>query len=118
LSLTLSEEHTLRLFENRVLRRIFGPMWNEVTRGWRKLHNEELHKLCSSPNIVRMNKSRTIRWAGNIVCMGEMSTAYKILVGKSDGKRPLRKPRPKWGNNIKMYLREVEMENVDWIHMA
>jgi hypothetical protein len=77
------------VFENRVLRRIFGPKGDEVTRGWRKLHNEELHNLYSSPNIIRMIKSRRMRWIGHVVRMGEKRNAYRILVGKPEGKSPL-----------------------------
>jgi hypothetical protein len=83
-SLTLREEHRLRLFENRVLRRIFGPKRDEVTREWRKLHNEELRDLYSSPSIIRIIKSRRMRWAGHVARMGERN-AYRLLVGKPEG---------------------------------
>jgi hypothetical protein len=106
-SLTLKEEHRLRVFENRVLRRIFGPKRDDVTRDWRKLHNEELHNLYSSPNIIRMIKSRKIRWAGHVARMGETRNAYRILVGKPEGKRPLGTPRRRWVDKIKMALREI-----------
>jgi hypothetical protein len=79
-SLTLREEHRLRVFENRALRRIFGPKRDEVTGGWRQLHNE-LHNLYSSPNIIRMIKSRRTRWARDVARMGEKRNAYRILVG-------------------------------------
>jgi hypothetical protein len=85
-SLTLWEEHKLRVFENRVLRRIFASKWDEVTGEWRKLHNEELHDLYSSPNIIRKIKSRGIRWAGHMAHMGEKRKVYKVFVGKSKGK--------------------------------
>jgi hypothetical protein len=88
-SLTLREEHRLRVFENRVLRRIFGPMRDEVIRGWRKLHNEQLHNLYCSPSIIRIIKSRKMRWAGHVARMGELKNGYRILVGKPEGKRPL-----------------------------
>jgi hypothetical protein len=88
-SLTLREEHRLRVFENRVLRRIFGPKRDEVTGGWRQLHNEELHKLYSSPSIIRMIKSRRMRWAGHVARMGAKRNAYRILVGNPEGNRPL-----------------------------
>jgi hypothetical protein len=79
-SLTLREEHRLRVFENRMLRRIFGPKRDEVTGGWRKLHNEELHNLYSSPSIIRMIKSRRVRWAGHVAQMGEKKHALRIVV--------------------------------------
>jgi hypothetical protein len=118
LSLTLREEHRLRVFENRVLRRIFGPKRDEVTGGRRKLHNEELHGLYSSPSIVKMIKSRIMRWAGHVARMGEVRGAYNILVGRPEGKRPLGTPRRRWEDNIKMDLREIGFGDVDWIHWA
>jgi hypothetical protein len=84
-SLTLREEHRLRVFENRVLRRIFGPKRDEVTGEWRKKHNEELHNLYSSPDIIRQVKSRRMRWAGHVARMGEERIVYKVLVGKPEG---------------------------------
>jgi hypothetical protein len=96
-SFTLSEEQRLRVFDNRVLRRIFGPKGDEVTGEWRKLHNEELHNLNSSPDIIRQVKSRRMRWAGHVACMGEERKLYKVLVGKPEGKRPLGRPRPRFG---------------------
>jgi hypothetical protein len=93
LSLTLREEHRLRVFENRVLRRIFGPKRYEVTGGWRKLQNEELHGLYSSPSIVRVIKAWRMRWAGHVARMGEVRDAYNILVGSPEGRRPLGRPR-------------------------
>jgi hypothetical protein len=92
-SLTLREEHTLRAFENRVLRRIFGPKRDEVTGEWRQLHNEELSDFYSSPSIIRIIKSRRMRRSGHVVRMGEKRNAYKLLVGKPEGKRPLGRPR-------------------------
>jgi hypothetical protein len=106
-SLTLREEHRLKVFENRVLRRIFGPMTDEVTGDWRKLLNEELHILYSSPNIIRMIKSRSRRWAGLIVRMGEKRNAYSILVGKPGRKRPSGRQRRRWLDIIKIDLREI-----------
>jgi hypothetical protein len=88
-SLTLREEHTLRVFENRVLRRIFGLKRDEVTGGWRKLHNEELHGLYSTPSIVRVIKARRMRWAGHVARMRKVRGAYNILVGRPEGRRPL-----------------------------
>jgi hypothetical protein len=93
LVLTLKEEHRLRLFENRVLRRIFGPKRDEVTGEWRKLHNEELRDLYSSPSIIIIIKSRRMRWAGHVARMGEKRNAYKLVVAKPEGKRPLGRPR-------------------------
>jgi hypothetical protein len=97
----------LRVFENRLLRRIFGPKRDEVTGGWRKLHNEELRSLYSSPSIITMIKSRRMRWAGHVARMGEKRNAYRILVEKPEGKRPLGRPRRKWVNNIKIDLTEM-----------
>jgi hypothetical protein len=107
--LTLREEHTLRVSENRVLRRIVDPKRDEVTGDWRELHNEELYNLYSSPNIItcRMIKSRGTRWAGHVARMWERGNAYRMLVGKSEGKRPLGRPRRRWVDNIKMDLREI-----------
>jgi hypothetical protein len=103
LSLTLREEHRLRVFENRVLR-IFGPKRDEVTGGWRKLHNEELHGLYSSPSIVSVIKVRRMRWAGHVARMGEVRGAYNILVGRPEGRRLLGRPRRRWEDNIKWIL--------------
>jgi hypothetical protein len=91
-SLTLREEHTLRVSEYRMLRRIFGPKREEVAGGWRRLHNEELHNLYTSLNIITAIKKRKIRWARNVARLGDIRNAYKILVGNSEGKRPLRRP--------------------------
>jgi hypothetical protein len=88
-SLTLREEHRLRVFENRVLWKIFGSKRDEVIGGWRKLHNEELHYLHSSPRIIRMMKSMRVRWAGRLARMGEKMNAYRVLVGKPEGKEDL-----------------------------
>jgi hypothetical protein len=108
----------LRVFVNRVLRRIFGPKRDEVTGVRRKLHNEELHGLYSSPSIVRVIKARRMRWAGHVARMGEMRGAYNILVGRLEGRRPLERPRRRWEDNIKMDLREIGFGAVDWIHLA
>jgi hypothetical protein len=116
-SLTLREKHRLRVSENRVLRRIFGPKRAEVT-GWRKLHNEELHGLYSLPGIVRMIKARRMRWAGHVAYMGEVRGAYNILVGRPEGRRPLGRPRCTREDNIKMDLTEMGFGDVDWIHLA
>jgi len=116
-SLTLREERRLRLFENRVLRRIFGPKRDEVTGEWRKLHNEELNDLYCSPNCVWVIKSR-MRWAGHVARMGERRGVYRVLVGKPEGKRPLGRPRRRWEDNIKMNLQEVGCGGMDWIELA
>jgi hypothetical protein len=100
-----------------VLRRIFGPM-SEVDGSWRKLHNDELHDLYSSPNIVRVIKSRRMRWAGHVVRMGEVRDVYRLLVGRPEGKRPLGRPRRRWEDNIKMDLREIGIDGVNWIRLA
>jgi hypothetical protein len=118
LSLTLREEHGLRVFENRVLMRIFGPKRDEVTGGWRKLHNEELHVLYSSPSIIRVTKARRMRWAGHVARMRDVRGAYNILVGRPEGRRPLGRPRRRWEDNIKLDLREIGFGDVDWIHWA
>jgi hypothetical protein len=95
-SLTIREEHRLRVFENRVLRRIFGPKREEVTRDWKKLHSRELHNLYSSPDIIRHIKSMRMRWAGNVARKGDVRNVYRVLVGKPEGKRPLERPRRRW----------------------
>jgi hypothetical protein len=118
LSLTLSEEHRLRVFENRVLRRIFGLKRDEVTGEWKKLHNVELHDLYSSPSIIRIMKSRMMRWAGHVARMGKKRNVYRLLVGKPEGKRPLGKPRRRCVDNIRMDLGEVGWGDVDWIGLA
>ncbi|KAJ4450901.1 hypothetical protein ANN_02335 [Periplaneta americana] len=117
-TLTLREEQRLRVFENKVLRKIFGAKRDEVTGEWRKLHNAELHALYSSPNIIRNIKSRRLRWAGHVARMGESRNAYRVLVGRPEGKRPLGRPRRRWEDNIKMDLREVGYDGRDWINLA
>jgi len=117
-SLTLREERRLRVCENRVLRRIFGSKRDEVIGEWRKLHNEELNDLYSSPNIIRAIKSRRMGWAGQVARMGDRSGVHRVLVGKSEGKRPLVRPRRRWEDNIKMDLQEVGCEGMDWIELA
>jgi len=106
---TLREERRLRVFENRVLRRKFGRKRDEVTREWRKLHNEELNDLYSSPNIVRVIKSRRTRWAGHVACMGESRGVDSVLVGKPEGKRPLGRPRRSWKYNLKCIFRKWDV---------
>ena len=95
------------MFDNRVLRRIFVLKRDGVTGEWRKLHNEELNDLYCSPNIMRVVKSRRMRWAGHVARMGERRVVHKVLVGKPEGKRPLGRPRRRWEDNIKMDLEEV-----------
>jgi len=114
--LTLREERKLRVFENRVLRRIFGPRRDEVTGEWRRLH-EELNDLYNSPNIVRVIKSRRMRWAGHVARMGEERWVYRVLVGKSEGRRPLGRPRRRWAD-IRTDLQEVGCVYMDWIGLA
>jgi hypothetical protein len=104
--------------ENRVLRRIFGPKRDEVTGGWRKLHEEELRDLYSSPSVIRIIKSRRMRWAGHVVRMGEKRNAYRLLVGKPEGKRPLGRPRRSWVDSIRMDLLEIGWGGVDRIGLA
>ena len=117
-SLTLWEERKLRVFENMVLRRIFGPKRKEVTGEWRRLHNEELNDLYSSPNIVRVIKSRRMRWVGHVARMGEEREVYRVLVGKPEGRRPLGRRRRRWVDNIRMDLQEVGCGYMDWIGLA
>jgi hypothetical protein len=103
---------------NRMLRRIFGPKSDGVTGGWRKLHNEELHNLCSSPSIIRIIKSRRMRWTGHVARMGEKRNVYRLLIGKPEGRRPLGRPRCRWIDNIKIDLLEIGLSVVDWIGLA
>jgi len=113
----LREERRLKVFQNRVLRRVFGPKRHEVTVEWRKLHNEELRDLYSLPNIVRVVKSRRMRWAGHVARMVQERGVHKVLVGKPEGKRQLGNPRRRWEDNIKMDLREVGGGG-DWMELA
>jgi hypothetical protein len=117
-SLILREEHRLSVLENRVLKRIFGPKRDEV-RGWcRKLHIEESHNSYSSQSIIGIIKSKRMRWAGHVARMGEKGTAYRLLVRKTEGKRPLVRPRRRWVDNIKMDLGEIGWGDVDWTGLA
>jgi len=106
------------VFENIVLRGIFGPRMDEVTGDWRRLHNEELNYLYSSPNIMRMIKSRRMRWDQHVARMGEERGAYRFLVGKPEGKRAVGRPRRRWVDNIRMDLQEVGCGYVGWIGLA
>ena len=117
-SLTLREERELTVFENMELRRIYGPRRDEVTGDWRRLHKEELKGLYSSPNIMRVMKSRRMRWAGHVACMGEERGAYRVLVGKPEGKRPLGRSRHRWVDNIRTDLQEVGCGCMVWIGLA
>jgi len=116
-SITLTEERRLRLFENRVLRRIFGLKTGEGTGEQRRLHNEELYVLYSSPNISRVIKSRRMRWAGNVACMGDSRGTYRVLVWRPGRKKTLGRPSRRWENNTKINLQEVGW-GMDWIDLA
>jgi hypothetical protein len=113
-SLTVRGEHKLRVIGNRVLRIIFGPKKDGVMEGWRKLHDEELHNLHSPPDIIRIIKSKSMRWAGHVTRMGEKRHMYRLLVGKPEGERPLGRPRCRWIDTIKMDLLEIGWSVVDW----
>ena len=106
------------LFENRVLKRVFGPKRDEVTGEWRKLHNEEIDGLYCSSNIVRVIKSTRMRWARHVARMGERRGVYSALVGKPEGKRSLGRPKNRWEDNVKMDLQEVGCGGMDWIELA
>jgi hypothetical protein len=114
----LREEHRLRVFENRVLRRIFGLKRDEGTGEWRKLHNEELHNLYSSSDIITQVKSRRMRWVGHVAHIGEEKKVYKVLVRKPEGKTPLGRPRHRWEDGIRMDLRETGLGGMDWIQLT
>jgi hypothetical protein len=118
LSLTLREERRLRVFENRLLRRIFEPKKNAVTGQWRKQRNEEINDLCCSPNNFRVIKSRRMRWAEHLAGLGERRGIYKDFVGKPEVKRPLGRPRRRWKDNIKIDIKEGGMGGMDWIELA
>jgi hypothetical protein len=106
----------LKVFENRKLRRIFGPK-REVDGSWRKLHNDELHRLYS-PNIVRVIKARRMRWVGHVARKGEGRSLYRVLIGRLEGKSLLVRPRSRWKNNIKMDIREIGINGANWIRLA
>jgi hypothetical protein len=106
------------VFENRVLRIKFGPRRDEVTGEWRKLHNEELHILYSSQNIIRQIKSRKMRWAVHVARMGEERNVYRVLMGKPEGKRPFGRQRRRWEDWIRMDLWEIGWGSVDWIQLV
>jgi hypothetical protein len=118
-SLTLREECRLRVFENKVLRRIFGPKRDEGTGEWRRLHNKELYALYFSPNIIQMIKSRRLRWAGHVARMGDRRGAYRAFVGKPEGRRQIGRPRRRWEDQSQMDLRQIEWGGgMDWINLA
>jgi hypothetical protein len=114
---TLREGHRLRVFENRVLRRIFGPMRDEVMGDWRKLHNAELHNLYSSPDFIRQIKLRRMTWAGHVAGMGEGRNVCRVLLGKPEGKKPLGRPRRRSEDGTKWTLERL-VGGVEWIHLA
>jgi hypothetical protein len=116
-SLTLREVYALRMFENTVLNKIFGPNRAEVTGELIKLHNEELRDLYSSPSTVRVIKSRRMRRAGHVAYIGEIIGVYRVLVGKPERKRPLGRPRRRWEDNIKKDLQEVGCRSMDWLNI-
>jgi len=117
-SLILREKRRLRVFENRVLRRIFGPKRDKVALKWRKLHNEELNELYCSPNIIRVIKSRRIRWAGHVARMGESGGIYRVLVGKLEGKRSLGRLRHGLEDSIKIDLHDVGCGSMVCVELA
>jgi hypothetical protein len=107
-----------RVFENRVLRKIFVLKRDEVMEDWRKLHSEELHNLSSSPDIIRQVKSMRMRWVGHVAHVGEERKVYKVLVGKPEGRRPIGRPRRRWEDGVRMDLKEIGLGGVDWIRLA
>ena len=117
-SLTLREERRLRVFENRMLRRVFGPKRDEVKGEWRKLHNKDLSDLYPLPSIVRVVKSKSMKWAGHVARMGEERVVYRVLVEKPGGKSPMGRPRHRWEDNIKMDLQEVGGSCGNWMELA
>ena len=106
------------MFENKVLRKIFGTKGDEITGEWRKLHNTELRALYFSSNIIRNLKSRRLRWAGHVARMEQFRNTYRVLVGKLESKRALGRPRCRWEDDIKLDLKEVSCDAGDWIDLA
>ena len=117
LSFLHPDQFKARVFENRVLRRIFGPKREKVPREWGRLHNEELNDL-NSTNVIWLIKSSRMRWVGHIAHMWERKVAYRVLVGNPEGKRTLGRPRHRWEDNIKMDLQEVGCGGMDWIDLV
>jgi hypothetical protein len=105
------------VFQNRVLKTIFGPKREEVTGGWRKLHKKELHNFYSSPNIIRIIKSKRMKWVGHVPCMAETGSTYKIFIGKPEVLRTLTRPWHRWNDNNKINLSEIGLESVNWIYL-
>jgi hypothetical protein len=116
-SLALREDHRLRVFENRVLRRIFGPRMEE-DGSWRRMHNDVLLSLRFPTDVVRVIKSRSMRWDGHVARMGERTGVYRVLVGRTEGKKPVGRPRRRWEDNIKLDLREIGIDGANWIQLA
>jgi hypothetical protein len=117
-SVTLREEHRLRAFANRVLRRVVGTERNKVSGEWRRLHREELYALYFSPNIIRAIKSRRMGWPGHVACLGDRRGTNRVLVGRPQEKRPLERPRHRWEANIKTDLQEVGLGGMDRLDLA
>jgi hypothetical protein len=117
-TLTREYENWFRVFENKVLRRIHGPKRDDHTGEWRRLHNEELHSLHAAPDILRVIKSRRLRWAGQVAHMTDDRTVYRVMVGNLQGKRPVGRPRTRWADNVKKDLREVGLSEDDWMDRA
>jgi hypothetical protein len=115
---TAAREGNCSLFENRVLRGILGPKRDKATGEWRRLHNEELNDLYSFPNIIWVIKSRRMRWAGHVALMGEGRGAYRILVGRPEGRRPVGRPRRRWEDNMQMDLQGVGWGGTNWIELT
>ena len=111
----MREENKLTVFKNRVLRKMFGPKTDEVTGEWERLHNEETYDLYPSPNVIRVIKSRRMRWAGHVACMGDRRSAYRVLVESRDENRSLGRPKRRWEDNIKIGLQVVGWGGIDWI---
>jgi hypothetical protein len=116
--LALSKEHRLRVLENRVLSIILGTKWDKVIGEWRRLHKEEPDALYYIPNIIWMIKSRRMRWAEHVACIGDGRGAYEVLVVRPEGKSPLGRSRLRWENIIKMDLQEGGLAGMDWIDQA